>query len=208
MQRRIVALCGFSGVGKDSVAAILVRDHGFVRLSVASVLKDVVSVLFGWDRNLVEGATPESRAWRERTDEHWARALRMPGFTPRAALQRVGTDVMRRHFSEDIWLEAMLRRLDTTQGDVVVSDARFLNEIDALVERGAQVWQVNRGQPIWPLELGRRAAAGEAEAQADLARLMVHPSEYGFLRFAPDECIDNSGTLEELRLTVTRLVDV
>jgi len=201
---RIVALCGFAGAGKDAVADLLV-DRGFTRLSVAGVLKDVIAVMFGWDRELLEGRTEASRAWRERADPDWSRALDMPGFTPRAALQRVGTDALRRHFSERIWLEAMLRRLDRTDGDVVVSDARFANEIDALVERGAEVWRVDRGEPGWPLDVGVAAACGNERAVAEMARLMVHPSEYSFLGFTPTAVVPNRGSLEDLACEVGAL---
>ena len=64
----LIGLVGLIGSGKDTVAERLVSHHGFVRDSFAKSLKDAVSNIFGWDRNLVEGNTKESRAWREQPD--------------------------------------------------------------------------------------------------------------------------------------------
>jgi len=204
--RRIVALCGFAGSGKDTVADFLVATEKFTRLSIAAVLKDVVSVIFGWDRDLLEGRTAESRVWRETADDHWARVLDMPGFTPRMAMQRVGTDALRNNFSEVIWLEAFLRKLEDTTGDVVVTDARFKNELTALVSRGADVWRVERSAPGWPVEEGVKAAKGEPGAMQRLCKLVVHSSEYEFLAFAPDVIIENVGTVEQLHASIAREV--
>jgi hypothetical protein len=70
---RIVVLQGLIGSGKDSTARYLLQKYGGVKMSFASTLKDVVSVLFDWDRNLLEGDTEESREWRETIDEWWSR---------------------------------------------------------------------------------------------------------------------------------------
>ena len=57
----IIGLCGAQGSGKDTVANILVSKYGFVRISFATALKDVVAILFSWPREMLEGDTPESR---------------------------------------------------------------------------------------------------------------------------------------------------
>ena len=61
---KIIALCGFMGSGKDTVADYLANIHHFRKESFANTLKDAVSIVFGWDRVLLEGSTQESREWR------------------------------------------------------------------------------------------------------------------------------------------------
>ena len=64
---KIIVLCGLISSGKDTCANMLVRHGNFVKFSFASVLKDVLSVLFGWDRKMLEGDTSESRTEREKS---------------------------------------------------------------------------------------------------------------------------------------------
>lgn len=77
----IIAICGFKGSGKDTMGNILVEKYGYVKLAFASVLKDVISIIFGWDRNLLEGASHESREWREKVDVWWSQRLNIPNLT-------------------------------------------------------------------------------------------------------------------------------
>ena len=44
----IIGLCGAQGSGKDTVANILIAEYGFIKLTFASTLKDVVAILFSW----------------------------------------------------------------------------------------------------------------------------------------------------------------
>ena len=93
---KVIGIAGLIGSGKDTVGDMLVNNHGFRRVSYASTLKDAVAVIFGWDREMLEGKTSSARAEREVKDEWWSRKLGMP-ITPRFVLQHIGTDVLRRH---------------------------------------------------------------------------------------------------------------
>ena len=44
----IIGICGLQSSGKDTLGNILVEKYGFKKLSFAGVLKDIVSILFGW----------------------------------------------------------------------------------------------------------------------------------------------------------------
>ena len=109
--KKIVGICGLIGHGKDTVAGYLIENN-FQRISFAGVLKDACANIFGWDRILLEGNTPESRVFREQVDEWWAKRLDIPNFTPRWALQHVGTDVFRMNFHPDIWVAACERQVE------------------------------------------------------------------------------------------------
>ena len=133
----IIGLCGEQGSGKDTVANILISEYGFVKLTFASTLKDVVAILFSWPRDLLEGLTEESRVWRETVDDFWSAKLSISGFTPRKALQMIGTDLFRIHFNNDIWISivenkigAMLKNNPNT--NIVISDCRFANEFSLI----------------------------------------------------------------------------
>ena len=133
----IIGLCGEQGSGKDTVANILISEYGFVKLTFASTLKDVVAILFSWPRDLLEGLTEESRLWRETVDDFWSTKLSIPSFTPRKALQMIGTDLFRIHFNNDIWINiienkigAMLKNNPNT--NIVISDCRFTNEFSLI----------------------------------------------------------------------------
>ena len=112
MADKIIAIAGFIGSGKDTAAEYLINNHNFTKLSFAGALKDCVSVVFGWDRVLLEGETLESRQWREQIDPWWAKRLDMPNLTPRWVLQYWGTEVCRISFHKDIWVAALENKLN------------------------------------------------------------------------------------------------
>jgi hypothetical protein len=133
----IIGLCGAQGSGKDTVANILISEYGFVKLTFASTLKDVVAILFSWPRDLLEGLTEESRLWRETVDDFWSEKLSISGFTPRKALQMIGTDLFRLHFNNDIWISIVENKIsemlkNNPNINIVISDCRFANEFSLI----------------------------------------------------------------------------
>jgi hypothetical protein len=59
----------------------------------------------------MEGTTEESREWRETIDEWWSDKLMIQHFTPRWAMQNIGTELFRQHFNTDIWIFALEKKL-------------------------------------------------------------------------------------------------
>jgi len=180
----LIGLVGLIGSGKDTVADFLVKEHGFHRDSFAKSLKDAVSAIFGWDRALLEGATQESRMWRERIDPYWSNKLNK-AVTPRYILQHWGTEVMRGHFHDSIWIDSFTARY--TGGNIVLSDTRFINEINTIRDLKGKVVLVRRG-PI--------------PTQQEMQQRSVHQSEWDWIGQRFDYEIDNSGNLENLRTQV------
>ena len=137
----IIGICGFIGSGKDTVANMFV-ERGCVQDSFAAPLKDVCASVFGWRREMLEGDTVESRDFRETPDVFWTRKLGVPNFTPRLALQLLGTEVLRNHFNENIWLNSLeyrIRKQLTDAPCTVISDARFRNELNLINLRGGRI---------------------------------------------------------------------
>lgn len=182
----IVGLCGFIGSGKGTVADILVRDHGFIKESFANSVKDAVSVIFGWNRIQLEGATAESRAWRETKDEWWSHALDKE-FTPRLALQLMGTEAGRDVFHQDLWIHTLFRRVDPNE-NYVIADVRFPNEIRQIQNYGGKCIRVRRGP------------------DPDLSN--AHKSETALLEASYDYTIENDGSLTDLSNRVDNLVKI
>lgn len=147
--RTIITLSGPIGSGKDSIARLLVERHGFTQVAFSSALKDACSSVFGWDRAMLEGSTDAARVLRNKVDPWWDARLDL-GFdvTPRAMLQHLGTEVFRHHVDPDIWVNALLRRLhDLKVERIVLTDARFLNELTAIQQLHSTEW-LNQTQVI------------------------------------------------------------
>jgi hypothetical protein len=203
----LIGLLGRMGSGKGTVADELVEVYGFRQDSYAATLKDITALLFNWDRSMLVGDTIESRSEREQVDEWWSEKLGIENFTPRLALQLIGTDVFRNNFHKDIWMLSVMARYNEDE-NVVISDCRFPNEVQAIRELGGRIIRVDRGEePFW-WEIAKKAAAGDEDAIAEMAKphINVHASEWAWANEAPDEVIHNNGTLQQL-YGMVRLLD-
>ena len=203
----IIGICGFIGCGKDTVADYLINEHGYSRESFAGNLKDAVSVIFGWDREMLEGRSKAAREQREQVDPWWAEKLNMPTLTPRWVLQYWGTEVARKSFHNDIWIHSLERKLQN-KTDVVITDCRFPNEVKSITRnKGLIIW-VQRGDlPVW-YEIGKDAASGHKEAIAEINHLGVHASEWSWLNTEFDATIQNNRSLSDLYDNIERFLKV
>ena len=208
----IIGVVGLIGAGKDTMADYLVNIHQFRRESFANTLKDAVSAVFGWDRDLLEGRTRHSREWREQVDAWWADRLGMPDLTPRWVLQYWGTEVVRRSFHDDTWIASLENRLRKTTDDVVISDCRFPNEIGAIKRAGGLVIRVHRGpDPDWYgfAEIINRGPEKNIEwswAKTQLDKINIHASETAWIGTAFDAVIDNNSSMDHLYAQINDLV--
>jgi hypothetical protein len=195
----LIGLSGFISCGKDSVANYLVSNYGFKKISFASCLKDVCSVLFSWDRKLLEGDSEESRIFRETVDTWWSERLNIPNFTPRYAFQHIGTDTLRTYFHDNIWIAALEKKiLSLSNQNLVCTDCRFPNEIECIKRLGGKVWKIERGiQPDW-VPIAVLASQNNIEAITQCKKLKIHASEYSHLSSNFDAIIKNDHTLEKL----------
>ena len=146
----IIGICGLIGSGKGTVADVLVEEHKFEKISFADKLKDAVSVLFDWPRDMLEGETPDSRFWREQEDKFWTEETGRK-VTPRLVLQEFGTDCMRNGFYDGVWVSFVKKKIiDNPDTNFVIPDVRFENEVEVIKGMGGKVWCVKRGpDPLW-----------------------------------------------------------
>jgi hypothetical protein len=200
---KIIGIVGFIGSGKDTVADYLVNFHRFKRESFANSLKDAVSQVFGWPRELLEGRTKESRDWRETRDDWWTNRLKKD-ITPRYVLQYWGTEVIRKGFHDDMWVASLEHRLLNTKNDIVITDCRFPNEIKAIRAAGGQVVRIKRGtEPEWfdaakSMNKGPNRNMSWALSKQKIEQLGVHASETAWVGQKFDVLLNNDGTIEEL----------
>ena len=197
----IIGIVGFIGSGKGTVGDIL-ETQGFIKDSFARPLKDAVSIIFGWPRELLEGDTEVSRQWREQKDPFWSEKFGYD-FTPRMALQLMGTEAGRDVFHSDIWVISLLNRAKGR--NIVVTDVRFQNEINYIQAHMGIILRVKRGpEPPW---YEKMLNISDFELRENyMNQFKVHRSEWDWIGCDIDFEIDNNGTLQDLRNNVLRLL--
>ena len=193
----IVAVCGFQGAGKDTIADYLIKHHNFKKLSFAGAVKDIASIVFGWDREMLEGSTQTSRKEREIVDKWWAEKLQIPNLSPRYVLQYFGTDLFRNHFHQDIWLRIVERKLNS-HPNIVITDCRFPNEIEMVKSHGAKLINVQRDMPEWFDDYVKGIDCPEANK--------LHPSETSWIREKFDYVIKNNKNINELEEAIKKII--
>lgn len=134
MRSRLVAITGYAGAGKSSLARQLVDRHGFTLVKFADTLKAMLRCC-GLGHREIEGDLKEVPC-----------AL-LGGRTPRLAMQTLGTEWGRNTFGEDFWVNITMRVVDDVLdngGSVVIDDARFPNEAAAIRVAGGRVVRILR----------------------------------------------------------------
>lgn len=187
----IIGIIGPKGSGKSTLANIIKEQYKYEILSFASTVKDISSIIFGYDRELLEGSTIESRIWRETVDKNWSQILNKD-ITPRITLQIIGTEFGRNILGQNIWVEVLKNKIfnqDLNQNykNVIISDIRYENE--------AQFIRNNKGILI-------RVSKSNSESQSE-----IHSSEIELYDINEDYIIENNGTVEQLEQKIINLLN-
>ena len=135
--------------GKDTVVDYLVEKHSFQKMSFATPLKDVISILFGFDNEQLYGNK------KEVMDDRW-------GVTPRTVMQYLGTEVFRHdinkimpNIGDDFWVKSWSVQYQNMIQDgennhnkdhkhIGIADCRFQNEVDAIKQNGGIIIKIIR----------------------------------------------------------------
>lgn len=182
-----VALVGYAGAGKDSVADVLCQEFGYARVAFADPLREMAAALNPW---IATGGLPG------RGDDGLVRytdAISHFGYTEakrrysevRTFLQRLGTEAGRKVLGSNVWVDAAVKRARLSAAPVAFTDCRFPNEAAAVREMGGLVWRVDR------------PGVGPAND---------HASERFPAECAPDAVVTNDGTLADLAARVRALL--
>lgn len=201
--KKLISVSGFKGSGKDTVGDHICQKNGYRKDSFADPLKDLCASIFNWPRDALEGDTPESRKWREEIDVWWAKELNIPDFSPRRAFQLIGTDVLRKHFHDGLWISSLKQRYEQSPTPVIVTDARFGNELTLIKELGGITVAVHRGnKPDWWDTAKILNTTDDLDiahmALQNLEKMDIHASEYSWVGREVDYEIHNDSTLEDL----------
>lgn len=202
--KRLIALAGRAGSGKNTVADML----GGHQISFAEPLKRFCQEVFDFTDAQVWGPS----ACRNAPDERYPRTRsceRCYGFdaktydvctkcnglgvstdylTPRYALQTLGTNWGRDCY-EDVWADLGVRRaLAHPAPLVLITDCRFTNEAKAVRAAGGEVWRIVRPGA------GLSGAAGLHQSESE--------QEFPAFLELVTRTIQNTGSLAELSAAV------
>lgn len=171
------------GCGKDTVTRLLMDElatHGYVyeHRKFADPIRDVIAILTGYDR-----------AYTERT-EGKATFIRKAGKTVGKLLQDVGS-AMKQIVHDEVWVDAAL--VDSDRSHLIFSDVRFPKELQAIKERGGTIIEVRRSKVV--------------SDQVIAGRSVLHESETALNGIPSDIIIDNNGTIDDLCMQVSTVVD-
>lgn len=161
----IIGLSGYAQSGKDTVAELLCLNYGYNRVSFADPMREALMRL-----NPVINSQPLACLV---DDYGWDVAKSNPEV--RRLLQVFGTEVGREMFGQDFWVDLAFKQ--SPQERVVFTDVRFPNEAQAIIDKGGQVWRVQR----------------EGHKPVNL-----HASETAMDNWRFDDLILNHGSLDDL----------
>ncbi len=136
----IIGLSGYAQTGKDTVAQHLVEKYGFNRIAFADPIREA---LYNLDPILTDypGLSGIRLSWI--VDRSGWESVKKDSAECRRMLQRFGTEVGRSMWGSDFWVDQAMSKTSQYQ-NVVITDVRYPNEYDAIVNAGGQVWRINK----------------------------------------------------------------
>lgn len=144
MSNLLIGLCGYPGVGKDTVASYLEDNYpNFFRIAFADALRASLAGLNpfipiqGWF------GTRVVRLMDLVAEIGWDEAKRKYPIV-REYQQRMGTEAGRDIHGIDCWVKAAGIRKALGACNVVVTDVRFPNEVAHISKLGGLFWHITR----------------------------------------------------------------
>ena len=217
----IIGISGLAGSGKDTVADMLLKYDGFVKVSLADPIKRFAAEMWGFSEEQLFGPSQ----YRNAPDSRYEIS---PGnfLTPRKVLQHLGTEGGRA-IDYDVWIRYAIKIAKTLLESeyynyaysaatgiqpyysgyeymrenipgftpkvkaVIIPDCRFHNEIWHIKDAGGILIRVVRPGA------GLKDAFGPHPSEAEMAN--IPNSDFSAI-------IENTGTLEDLQHSVDVLV--
>jgi len=215
----ILGITGRARTGKDTFATMLGEASGRVvkRIQIAGPLKAYLRDLFDWTEEHTDGDlkdVPDERypvtcqgcrgggkvpysaqfndpPFNKQTDCQHCGATGHIGLTPRHAMQQLGGEFAEATFPAIYALRAA-REAEAHRGVALITDCRFLRDIEAVEAVGGIIIEVLRPEDLVE------------------AKVLTHASETARLQPSfqaiVDEHIINDGTLDELRVKAEAII--
>ena len=149
---KVIGFTAKVGGGKDTAGKLIteaLEEKGYTvtKLSFAKPLKDICTMMFGWDRERLEHDFDykEGNTLDDGTPDP---ACALLGKTRRVVMQELGTEAMRNGLHRDVWIIAM--RLAIMRGEYdqydygLLTDCRFLNELQFVRDVDGTLIQLQR----------------------------------------------------------------
>lgn len=183
----IIVISGKARAGKDTLAEIMKNKfkENYFPIAYAYVLKKTCAEAFDLSREQLYGdlkEVPDTR-YRKMTDKD-----EVVYWTPREILQHMGTEAYRA-VDNDFWVKQLFKLIDRNKlENIIITDARFPNEINAAKERGGIHIKI------------QRESEGAAQGKS-------HASETSLDNYDnADYIVDNNGTIAELEVITEQIV--
>jgi cytidylate kinase len=143
MVKKKIGLAGKSGSGKDVVADYICDRYGYKKIAVADGIRDEANAFVQFALG-IEAAKQDLPKSFDVVLESFLQAIWAKPTPPeiRILLQWWGTEY-RRSKDSLYWVKRLSERLDNDE-QIVVSDVRTPDEIEAIRQAGGEVWFVER----------------------------------------------------------------
>ena len=176
----LIGLTGRKRAGKTTVTRWLVNQYGLMEVSFAAPLYRGLATMIGVDIGELQAED------RKEAPIEWL------GKSPRQMLQTLGTEWGRGMVHDEIWIRVAARAIKRARGagcvGVVVSDVRFDNEAEFIVQQGGTLWTIQRPQ--------KPTLASDR-----------HASESGISTNWPARGLVNGGSFQDLYARVDQLME-
>lgn len=182
---QLKGIIGKIGHGKSTVSTFLVQQKGFEEFAFANPLKYGCAAAFCLSHEQCFGSL------KEVIDNRL-------GVTPRFLFQTIGTDLFRNMFqqyfpnvkcSNSIWIANFLKWYSSRRFcNVVVSDIRFEDELNAVKSLGGEIWKIVRPSLL------QSSASSTKHVSEDVDKLKF------------DKLINNFSTKDDLYVIINSMV--
>lgn len=134
----LIGVLGKKYHGKDTIADYLCQNYNFTKLTLAEPLKDICKTLFQFTDQQLNSELKDVIDLRY-------------GVTPRKIMQYIGTDILRNdiqriipNIQQNLWVNILINKIKSLEGNIVISDVRCENEILRIREEGGIIIKVVR----------------------------------------------------------------
>jgi dephospho-CoA kinase len=137
----IIAICGPTRSGKETIAKHIESLYGYKHKRISHCLKKGIEEIFGFSSEQLETDIKDDK------DDYW-------GVSPRDVMNFIGTQIFQYEIEKLIpnlnkcfWVNRLLHECENEKR-IVISDLRFLHEVDKLSEHNLTVIKVHKSHTV------------------------------------------------------------